>query len=157
MSDETSYQDSTEILANKLSAFAASVRVALCVTGNGDVVPEITRLRERVRELEAERDGAYNERNRLVALLAAIMPSAKTRTNIPGWDPAWDGCIFIELPTGQASWHYHEREAELFDHVTERHVEWDGHSTAQKYERIAACRSDLAGIATRAAPAQETD
>lgn len=93
-------------------------------------------------EMRQEKDNAYEERNRLVALLAAVFPSARCKTSIDGWDPEWHGCVFISLPTGQASWHYHDSQAHLFEHVEERMVSWDGHSTPEKYKRIeAACRT----------------
>lgn len=85
----------------------------------------------------AAADAAYTERNRLVALLAAIFPSVRTRTAIEGWGPEWHGCVFVQLPTGQASWHYHDDDAGLFAHVPQGEAKWDGHSTPAKYERVA--------------------
>lgn len=70
-------------------------------------------------------DTAYNERNRLVALLASIFPAGIKRTEIEGWDPEWHGCVYIDLPNGQASWHYHDREAHLFSHLPPYAGEWD--------------------------------
>lgn len=81
-------------------------------------------------------DAVYLERNRLVALLAGIFPSRRCRTAIEGWDPAWHNVVYVQLPTGQASWHYHDREAGIFEHVQKGDVEWDGHTTEQKYRRI---------------------
>lgn len=83
-------------------------------------------------------DGAYNERNRLVALLARLYPSGLKRTEIEGWDPEWQGCVYIDLPTGQASWHFHDREAHLFDGLPDYSSEWDGHTTEEKYQRVGA-------------------
>jgi hypothetical protein len=81
-------------------------------------------------------DEAYHERNQLVALLARLYPSGRKRTAIEGWDPEWNGCVYIDLPTGQASWHYHDREADLFADLPEYAGEWDGHTTEQKYQRV---------------------
>ncbi len=86
----------------------------------------------------AEPDSAYAERNYLVALLARLYPSGLKRTAIEGWEPEWHGCVYVDLPTGQASWHYHEREAHLFKGLPPYPREWDGHSTEEKYRRIAA-------------------
>lgn len=94
-------------------------------------------LRAEVERLRAALDGAYNERNRLVAFLARLFPSGLKYTAIPGWDEAWHGCVYIDLPTGQASWHYHDSEAYLFDGLPPYSGDWDGHSTELKYERIA--------------------
>ena len=91
---------------------------------------------DRIEKLEAARDGAYTERNRLVAFLASIYPSGVKRTAIPGWDEAWHNCVYIDLPVGQASWHYHNDEAHLFAHLPPYESEWDGHTTEEKYERL---------------------
>jgi hypothetical protein len=85
----------------------------------------------------SESDCAYEERNRLVALLARIYPSGIKQTAIEGWDPEWHGCVYIDLPTGQCSWHFHDRDAGLFDGLSPYSGEWDGHSTTEKYERVA--------------------
>lgn len=91
---------------------------------------------DRIEQLEAVRDGAYSERNRLVAFLASIYPSGVKKTVIPGWDESWHGCVYVDLPTGQASWHFHDNEAHLFVHLPPYDGEWDGHTTEEKYERI---------------------
>ena len=88
--------------------------------------------------LQASKDAAYEERNRVVALLATVFPSVRTRTAIEGWSEDWHGCVYVTLPTGQASWHYHDSHAHLFAHVPEGAATWDGHTTAEKYERVAA-------------------
>ena len=91
---------------------------------------------ERIEELEAARDAVYTERNRLVAFIASIYPSGVKKTAIPGWDEAWHGCVYIDLPVGQASWHFHDSEAHLFAHLPPYESEWDGHTTEEKYERL---------------------
>jgi hypothetical protein len=91
---------------------------------------------DRIEALEKARDGAYTERNRLVAFLASIYPSGVKKTAIPGWDEAWHGCVYIDLPVGQASWHFHDSEAHLFANLPPYEGEWDGHTTEEKYERI---------------------
>lgn len=92
----------------------------------------------KLKELEDQKDGAYLERNRLVSLLSKVFPSGKKKTAIEGWSEDWHGCVYIDLPTGQASWHYHDSQAWLFDHLPEYQGTWDGHTTEEKYERIAA-------------------
>lgn len=81
-------------------------------------------------------DQAYQERNRLVALLARLYFGGIRKTEIPGWDPEWHNCVFIDTLEGQMSWHYHDREARLFADLPEYTHEWDGHSTPEKYQRI---------------------
>lgn len=85
-------------------------------------------------------DLAYQERNQVVAALARLFPSGVRKTAIDGWDPAWQNCVFIDLPTGQVSWHFHDREAHMFAGLPEYTRPWDGHTTPEKYERVAALR-----------------
>lgn len=95
--------------------------------------------RVQVREIEdlrSRKDGAYLERNRLVSLLSKIFPSGTRKTAIDGWSEDWHGCVYIDLPTGQASWHYHDSQAWLFDHLGPYAGGYDGHTTDEKYARI---------------------
>lgn len=81
-------------------------------------------------------DRAYEERNRLVAFLARLYPSGRARTAILGWDPEWHNCVYVDTPLGQMSWHYHDRDAWLFEGLPAYEGKWDGHSTEEKYERL---------------------
>lgn len=101
------------------------------------VVIRADQLREAIGTMEARKDAAYLERNQLVALLSKLFPAGKRKTAIEGWSEDWHGCVYIDLPTGQASWHYHDSQAHLFDHLPEYQGEYDGHTTEQKYQRIA--------------------
>jgi len=93
-----------------------------------------------IETVAAERDTAYRERAQLVALLAAIYPAAiAPAPDFEGWS-----IVYVDLPTGQASWHISVADLELFEHVAKRtHVAWDGHSTEEKYRRIARLAVDL--------------
>lgn len=89
----------------------------------------------------AEREtanNAYRERNQLVALLSTLFPSGKAKTAIEGWDEAWHGCVYIDFPWGQASWHYHTDDEWMFAHLPPYTKVWDGHTTEAKYAAIAA-------------------
>ncbi len=111
-------------------------------------------LAERCRELNAELDdmrtaksGAFTERNRLVALLArAVLTSggkAGRRKHEPdndqNWDAEWWTLVSIDLPTGQVSWHFHDSDAHLVADLPVYEGSWDGHSTEEKYQRVASC------------------
>jgi hypothetical protein len=86
----------------------------------------------------------YRERAHLVAHLAAQHPALIAET-----DDDWP-IIFIETPAGQLSWHLNRADLDLFGHVErveegdERGACWDGHSTAEKYERLRALTADRA-------------
>lgn len=90
-------------------------------------------------ELRKEKDGAYLERNQVVSALSKCFPAGRARTAIEGWSEDWHGCVYIALPTGQVSWHYHDSQAGLFSHLPfSEKAQWDGHDTAEKYYRLAA-------------------
>ncbi len=95
------------------------------------------RLRADVERLRAARSAAYDERSRLVAALARLFPSGVQRTEIGDTDREWHGCVYIDLPTGQASWHFQGDQAEYFRDLPTYEASWDGHTTAEKYERLA--------------------
>ena len=53
------------------------------------------------------------------------------------WDDDWRWIVFIDLPTGQASWHINDSELDWFVHL-KRYPDqntWDGHTTTEKYAR----------------------
>ena len=86
--------------------------------------------------MEAALDAAYAERNALVAALARHYPSGTSATVIPGWDKRWHGCVYIDTPQGQMSWHFHERDWPMFMHLPRYEKPWDGHTTEEKYKRL---------------------
>jgi hypothetical protein len=95
-------------------------------------------------DLNAEKDRAYWERNQVVALLCKMALALgylvwQERTDIEGWSPAWHNCVYIGLPTGQVSWHFHESDLETFAFVPEMDIPYDGHTTDEKYERVQGC------------------
>jgi len=87
-------------------------------------------------EHQSQLDAVYLERNQVVAALAKAYPSGIAKTAIEGWDEAWHGCVYIDFPWGQASWHFHDRDAHLFTHLPPYKGEWDGHTTEEKYAAI---------------------
>lgn len=72
----------------------------------------------------------YRERAHLVGLLTTLHPSHLEP------DAEWP-VVFVNLPTGQATWHIAKADLDLFTHVRTDLVEdWDGHTTEEKYARI---------------------
>lgn len=86
-------------------------------------------------------NAAYRERARLVAHIAALYPAVMgpaVDVDEPGWLIA-----YIDTPAGQMSWHIGPDDCDLFAHVEhvgsdDPRAQWDGHSTGEKYERLAA-------------------
>ena len=81
-------------------------------------------------------DEAYSDRNQ-AAMLAAKLATLwgfevgwRTDPSEPDWP-----VLFIELPTGQVSWHIPKSETVKTDLSYKR--EWDGHTVEEKRERIA--------------------
>jgi hypothetical protein len=82
----------------------------------------------------------YRERAHLVAFLASLYPSviANDDPQAPDWP-----VVYILTPSGQLSWHISPDDEDLFGHVPHpkakpgKPILWDGHSTQQKYERLA--------------------
>jgi hypothetical protein len=102
-------------------------------------------LRAEVERLTSAKDGAYEERNRCVALIARMALSlgcraGLARTAIEGWSEDWHGCVYIDLPTGQVSWHYHDSHGHLFEGLPKYAAPWDGHDTPEKYRRVGDAR-----------------
>lgn len=91
-------------------------------------------------DLMTGKDAVYCERNMLVSALSRLYPAGTLRTKDVRWDPEWCGCVYIDLPSGQVSWHYHDRDATLFAHLPAYDREWDGHDTEEKYYRLGELR-----------------
>lgn len=91
-----------------------------------------------VERLTARKDGAYDERMHLVAALARLFPSGTRDTEDLSWSPDWKGCVYIDLPTGQVSYHYHTRHAELFEGLPAYDKPWDGHDKGTVHARLRA-------------------
>lgn len=119
--------------------FAAAMIAALIIILRQE--KEMIRIRKKAADMKDRKDAAYFERNQCVALIArmAIAMGLKayvTKTAIEGWSEDWHGCVFIDLPAGQVSWHFHDSQAHLFQGIPRGEVKWDGHSTEEKYRRV---------------------
>ncbi len=99
---------------------------------------EIDRQRAVIAETRADKDEAYRQRNHLVAALARLFPSGVRRTDIPGWSDDWHGCVYIDLPTGQISYHYHDSQGYLFADLPPYEDEYDGHDKDVVHARLEA-------------------
>jgi hypothetical protein len=107
-----------------------------------DVIDELESMRSR-------KNAAYEERNKVVAALARLFPSGVKQTAIAGWSDDWHKCVYIDLPTGQVSWHFHDSQAHLFDGLPDYSGEWDGHDTPEKYRRLAALAAPVVPLVER--------
>lgn len=97
-------------------------------------------------EAIAEKDEAYRQRNYLVAALARLYPSGVRNTDIPGWSDDWHGCCFIDLPSGQISYHFHDSHRYLFDGLPAYETPWDGHDKDAVHARLLAITAPPSGV-----------
>jgi len=105
------------------------------------------RHEEEAKRQREDKDGAYTERNRVVALLSAIYPShlCTHDPNDTAWEDDWRTIVCIHSPEGQLTWHLHYSHVPLFDHLEMEHTHWDGHTTEEKYRRIDELRRRVGG------------
>jgi hypothetical protein len=103
-------------------------------------IKEVLELTGIAMNLEDSKNNAYKERDMLVCALSKLFPSHLQRhpDADKDWEDDWRWIVFIQLPTGQATWHIHDSDLEWFDHLSrDKHVDWDGHTTEEKYKRLA--------------------
>lgn len=104
------------------------------------------------KDLEKAKDNAYWERNQLVAALSKVLPSFLSRhpDDDKEWDDDWRNIVVMELPAKfnkdfigaekvcdyQMTWHIHDHDLPMFDHLRFSEYYWDGHTTQEKYRRL---------------------
>lgn len=94
-----------------------------------------------ITDLVEQKDSVYAERNKCVALIARMALALGLEAGLKehegeNWDDDWRNIVFIDLPSGQVSWHIHDSELPLFWFLSEYKGEWDGHTTEEKYRRV---------------------
>lgn len=91
-----------------------------------------------------ECNNAYTERARLVAHLSKCYPSYKVVKNDVPYQ-GYNTIVYVESDNGQMSWHIADDDVHLFEHLEDVDIEevYDGHTTEEKYERLAQCTEDL--------------
>ncbi|MEU4172132.1 hypothetical protein AB0F46_35275 [Streptomyces sp. NPDC026665] len=108
---------------------------------------ELKTAGETKQAVEQERDGAYRERTRLEALIAAMTDGSVVAPAPDVDEPGWQ-ILYITIGGRQASWHVSPRDADLvadIEHVAadDPRAQWDGHTTDEKYAHIEACVTAL--------------
>jgi hypothetical protein len=100
---------------------------------------DVEKLEAENDELSRQKNAAYQERDNLVAALSKVFPSHLCRhpDSDTAWENDWRWIVCIHAPTGQLAWHIHDFEQPLFSHLEVHENHWDGHSTEEKYRRLA--------------------
>lgn len=89
-------------------------------------------------------NGVYTERNQCVALIARMAQAlGYTVGKVVGPAAFCDASeewnlVFVDLPSGQVSWHIHESEMPFFDFLPLYEGRYDGYDTQEKYRRVLA-------------------
>lgn len=107
---------------------------------------------QNIDELVKAKDNAYWERNQLVAALSKVLPSFLSRhpDDDKDWDDDWRNIVVMTLPANlnkdfigaekvcdyQLTWHIHDHDLPMFDHLRFNDYWWDGHTTQEKYRRL---------------------
>jgi hypothetical protein len=99
-------------------------------------------------ELRRQKNNAYHERDQLVAAISKLFPSHLLIHPAvdAAWEEGWRTIVCVHLPAGQATWHIHDSERELVAHLEDVNLlgcrGWDGHTTEEKYRRLAQLEND---------------
>lgn len=91
-----------------------------------------------IMELIRQKDGAYAERDKVIAALTKVFPSHLMK-HLPLDGDEWLNVICIHLPTGQAAWHVHISDMPWFSHLNGIGLKCDGYddyTTSGKYQRL---------------------
>ena len=105
---------------------------------------EVEAILSRIVALDAARtpalDAAYRERNAVVAALVRSHGWPAQVVMAPDTEGWW--IVYAETPNGQVSWHISPDDMDLFSDwpvaFGSRLSPWDGHTTEEKYRRLAA-------------------
>ena len=105
-------------------------------------------LKKMIYNLTNTKNQAYNERNKCVAALAHLLScngfsEYKVYVTLhpesdKDWESTWRTILVIQRRDYQMTWHFHDSESHLLDGLPVQDTyEWDGHTTEEKYQRLA--------------------
>ena len=86
-----------------------------------------------------QKDAAYAERNKCVALIAHMaiaLGLTAGRWHHEGEEEGWGWIVSVRLPNGWADWHIPDRELQLLENLPVIEREWESYTTEEKYERV---------------------
>lgn len=110
-------------------------------------------------ELEKSKNNAYWERNQLVAALSKVLPAFLTKhpEEDKDWEDDWRTIVVVEIRGDfstdfdgqdqmrdyQLTWHIHDHDIPMFDHLHYLDYVWDGDTTEEKYRRLRSLATDI--------------
>lgn len=96
----------------------------------------VEKAKQQEKELEDKNRG-FLERNKLVAVLAALFPASLERLGEDKRTKGFEWSILLDTPAGQISFILHNKHLCMFKHVPrEAGMVYDGAKTKEKYKRI---------------------
>lgn len=104
--------------------------------------PPINQESSEIAHLKEQLNNVYAERNMCVALIYHMARKLGYNYGIrrsSDFEPNWENCAMIDLPTGQVSWHFQKSEEDWLaegDTLRAYAGDWDGHDTNTKYQRV---------------------
>ncbi len=84
-------------------------------------------------------EDVYIERDKLLSLVAILAKEQGYNVGIgidENMPDIWKHVVYIDLPTGQLSWHILLEELPWFENISDYDKEWDGHNSQEKYKRL---------------------
>ena len=113
-----------------------------------DLIEMVGLLQDRVLELTSQKNSAFAERYLLVAALSKRFPGGLARHVDDGRTVLLRDVVYLDLPTGQVSWHLLSSQLPWFSHLKPYEGEWDGHDKRERYRRLQALQPDVQPLAT---------
>ena len=98
---------------------------------------ELAAMRPVVERMEAEKNNAYAQRNKLAVLLAAKYGGSLVDANPQ--EPGWSSVLLIPTGSGQISFHVHDSELPYvlsMPNIKMHDGAWDGHDDGEKWRRV---------------------
>ena len=104
----------------------AETRAAITADERGEYLTDLAEFMIMLQEADVADPPDYASRYGavLVSIMAAWSAGLEAGFRIDPTEPEWP-VAYIELPTGQVSWH-----------MPQHPIAWDGHDTATKHERV---------------------
>ncbi len=127
-----------------MTLFAMSVATFAIMFTLGYLSSRFNAVSRRWKETRQECDKAYDDRARILAVLAAQFESSLEHDGAAALDSEWLWVLIIKLPKAapggtsrQVSWHVKASDLWMFNHVPRLlGFVWDRHTTEEKNERM---------------------
>ena len=113
---------------------------ALIAAAQEDAKAEVVALKQNIEQMrnDSSKNKAYREVNELASALASLFPSW---VGVDPSEPDWP-VLYVQLPTGQVSWHIGKDDADLIEGIAREGSAWEGHTREDRSARLQALVED---------------